>query len=515
MATDPSDTTTATLSAVEGSVPDAPPPPGSLRGARAGALAFLLLIALPPLAYAVGVRPPAAENRAPAPAPRASEVVGLDPAALAQLTDHLTDALPGRDAAIRADAWLDLAVFGTSPSEDVLIGSDDWLFLRSTLDARCRSDATVVAMGAELERAADLVARTGRELHTLIAPDKATMYPDRLPDVPVATGCGQAFGEQIRRLLEPAPPRGYVPFWAELEELRDRAGEPIYFAADTHWRTEGSAVMVRAIVDAIDDSLFATAVPRRGEPTRFPGDLTLLTGLRRTEVEAPLVFDRPGIAWESARRRDVPEVGPGVPGLDASRLSATGGAVVPDRVTMLHDSFAYLTPPQLAPFFAELFMIRKHAATVPWVGRILAGSQHLVVEVVERDAWRRIVDDHLAASLAAALRDDLPTTSTRMRPAGPGGWAPMELRNGDVLVVPGVAEEAADGVFTLEVRAGGGGVTELRSQHDARAGEELVFDTVGLGAPASLPTGAVEVRLLRPDGTVVERALRIEIVATR
>ncbi|MBW3659228.1 MAG: hypothetical protein KY457_11360 [Actinobacteria bacterium] len=509
------DVTTATLTAVEGSVPTPPPPPGWLPGARAGAIAFLLLIALPPIAYAFGVRPPAAENRTPTSPPAVGGVAALEPDALAQLTDHLIDALPGRDAAIRADAWLDLVVFGASPSEDVLIGADDWLFLRPTVDARCRSDAEVLAMGAELERAADLVARTGRELHTLIAPDKATMYPDRLPALLPDSDCGQRFGEQIRRLLEHDPPLGYVPFWSRLEDLRDRAGEPIYFAADTHWRTEGSAVMVEAIVDTFDDSLFDTAVPRRLEPTPFQGDLTLLTGLPRTEVEAPLVLERPGITWESARRRDVPEVGPGVPGLDASRLRATGGEVVPGRVTMLHDSFAYMTPPQLGPFFAELFLIRKHAATVPWVGGILSGSEHIVFEVVERDAWWRIVEDHLAASLAAALRDDLPTTSGWLRPSGAGGWAPLELRRGDVLVVPSVVDERVDGTYRLQVRAPGGEVVELRSQQDARAGEELVFDTVGLGASRALPVGTVEARLVHPDGTAVEETLRLDVVATR
>lgn len=515
MASDVTDTTTATLSAVEGTVPAPPPPPGSLRGARAAAIAFLLLVAVPPVAYALGVRPAATENRARTTPPDAASVARLEPDALAQLTDHLVDALPGRDAAVRADAWLDLTVFGTSPTEDVLIGADDWLFLRATVDAPCRSDAAIAAMGDELDRAADLVARTGRHLHTLVAPDKATMYPGRLPDVPAAEGCGQAFGDQIRRVLEPAPPMGYVPFWSSLEDLRDRAGEPIYFASDTHWRTEGSLVMVEAIVDAMDDSLFDTAVPRRRPPVEFQGDLTLLTGLPRTEVEAALVLDRPGITWESARRRDVPEVGPGVPGLDASRLSATGGEVVTDRVTMLHDSFAYMTPPQLGPFFAELFMIRKHAATVPWVAGILQGSEHIVFEVVERDAWSRIVEDRLAGSVAAALRDDLPTTSTWLRPAETDGWAPLELRAGDVVVAPAAVDEPVDGAFTLEIRGPDGRIVALRSQRGARAGEELVFDTVGPGTPGSLPTGAVGARLLAPDGTPVAGTVRLAVVATR
>lgn len=496
-------------------MPAPPPASGTLRGARAAAIAFILLVGVPPVAYALGIRPVAAENRAPTPPPDATAVAALEEGALAQLTDHLIDALPGRDAAVRADAWLDLTLFGTSPSEDVLVGEDDWLFLRATLDARCRPDAAIVGMGAELERATDLVARTGRRLHTLIAPDKATIHPERLPDHPLADGCGQAFGQQVRRLLEPDPPPGYVPFWSALEEFRDLGDEPVYFAADTHWRTEASAVMVAAIVDAVADRpLFDTAVPRRRERQEFPGDLSLLTGLHRTEVERPLVFDRPGTSWELTRADELAGVPAGVPPIDVSVLSATGGELVPGRVTMLHDSFAYMTRPQLAPFFAELVMVRKYAATVPWVGRLMASSEQIVFEVVERDAWGRIVEDHLAASVAAALRDDLPTTPVQLRPDA-GGWADLALRAGDVLVLPGTAADGAEEPFTLEVRRRGGSAVELRSQRDVRPGEELVFDTVGLEAPAALPFGAVEVRLLAPDGTAVTAPVRIDVVATR
>lgn len=516
------DQPTATLSAVEGRVAPPPPPPGSLWGARAAAVAFLLLVGLPPLLYAFGVRPVAAENRTVTPPPDAAAVAALDADALVQLTDHLVVALPGRDVAVRVDAWLDLTLFGTSPSEDVLIGSDDWLFLRATLDAKCRDDDAIRGMAAELERAADLVARTGRHLHTAIAPDKATVYPDRLPDVPVASGCGQVFGQQVRRLLEPDPPAGYVPFWAELEELRDRASEPIYFAADTHWRTEASAVMVEALVDAVAGSgagaehgaLFDSAIPRRREPQPFVADLTLLTGLPRTEVEAALVFDRPGVTWELTRADDLPGVPADVPSIDVSVLSAGGGDVVPGRVTMLHDSFAYMTRPQLAPFFAELVMVRKYRASVPWVGRLLASSEEVVFEVVERDAWGRIVEDHLAASLAAALRDDLPTSRTWLRPDA-GGWAALTLGAGDVVVLPDVVAARHDEPFVLQLRGADGAVVELPSQRDSRAGEELVFDTVGLEAPARLPVGAVEVRLLTPDGEAVTDVLSVELVATR
>ncbi|MBW3620823.1 MAG: hypothetical protein KY461_11300 [Actinobacteria bacterium] len=508
------DTTTATLSAVEGAVPAPPPPPGALRGARVAAVAFLVLIAVPSIAYAVGVRPPDGENRTPTAAPPAGAVAALEEEALGQLTDHLEDALPGRHLAVRADAWLDLTLFGTSPSDEVLVGRDHWLFLRATVEARCRPDAVVEAMGAELERAADLVARTGRRLHTLIAPDKATMHPERLPDDPAAVGCGQVFGEQIRRLLEPAPPPGYLPFWSRLEELRDRRGEPLYFAADTHWRSDASAVMVETIVDALDGSLFDDAVPRRGEQESFTGDLTLLTGLPRTEVASPLVLDRPGVAWDLTPADGLPAVPDGVRPVDVSLLTATGAAVFPDRVTMLHDSFAYQAPPQLAPFFAELVMVRKHGPTVPWVGRLVASSQVVVFEVVERDAWGRIVADHLAGSLAAALRDDLPTTPVWLRPA-PDGWGPLTLHGGDVLVVPGVAAAEEDEPFVLEVRRRGGEVVELASQRAVRAGEELVFDTVGPETPPSLPLGAVEVRLLTPSGEVVDGPVRMDVVATR
>ena len=488
---------TETLTPVEEPLP-APPSAGpGVAGARPAALVFLVTIAVPFLAYLAGVRAPATENRTPTPPPALSGVASLDDAALAQLTDHLAEVLPGRQVAIRADAWADLNLFGTSPNDAVLLGQDGWLFLDVAVTAPCRTEAQVSALRGELARAEAVVEATGRRLITTIAPDKATVYPELLgTSLPQDTLCGQEFGRDLAATVEADPPPGYVPFWQRIFALRDRAEEPIYFPADTHWTTDASLEMVRAIVETLDEDAWEDVTLTRREPTTFTGDLTLLLGLHRTQSERPLVVDRPGVTWQLARADSLPEVPSAVPDIDVSVFTGSGDDLIPGRVVMLHDSFAYMTRPQLAPFFQHLMMVRKHPVTVPWVAELLRPAETLVVEVVEREAWNRIVEDHLAASLAAALRDDLPHVPVELRP-GDDGWATVDLSAGDVLVVPGAGREGDP--FQLQVRGLIGGAQVLASQRDVRAGADLVFDLAELDGP----TGVAEVRLLDGERHVV------------
>lgn len=482
--------------AVETPVPAPDAPPVRLAGARPAAIAFLLTTALPLVAYLAGVRAAVVENRPATGPPAISELAALDDAALEQLTDHLVDTVPGRQAAVRADAWIDLHAFGVSPSDEVLLGEDGWNFLETTVTAPCRRPDQVRRLRAELGRAAALVAWTGRRLATTIAPDKATIYPDRLPASVPDDACGQVFGRALRETVEQDPPLGYVPFWDRLEALRDTAGAPIYFDADTHWRTDGSLVMVEALVGALRPELLEAATTRRREPTSFTADLSLLMGLPREVTEQPLVVDRPGVAWRLRRADSVPEAPEDLPRIDISVLEATGAAVVPGRVVMLHDSFAYMARPQLAPFFAELMMVRKHPLTVPWVGELAASAETLLFEAVEREAWARIMGDRLTASLAAALRDDLPHET--VSPVADGaGWVTADPDRAEVVVAVG-GGLAELGPYRLQLRGADGAVDTYPSQVDVRPGADLVFD---LGRRS--PRGPVGLRIVDRNGAVV------------
>ena len=99
---------------------------------------FLTVITTPMLLFVAGVRPENTENRTLTPLPelRADNALRLE--AYELVTGYLTDRLPLRDHAIRADAQIEDAVTLTDPvSSDLPRGSDGWLFIPSTLTDEC------------------------------------------------------------------------------------------------------------------------------------------------------------------------------------------------------------------------------------------------------------------------------------------------------------------------------------------------------------------------------------------
>lgn len=469
---------------------------GGLGGARPSAVAFLLLVTAPGLLYAAGARPDAIDNRELTAPPPPSAVASLDPAALDQLDDHLAESVPGRDLAVRLDAWTELNVLRRSPNPDVVIGRDGWWFFRPALDAPCDTPEAMADVRREMERAAALVAATGRRWVTAVAPDKASVFPEQLPDdADTAFPC-LAHARAAIETLETDPPTGYVPTWADLRAARvgdDPGGEEVttYWAIDSHWTTAGSLPFVLRVAAAIDPALVEDAtVTDAGTQTR-EADLSKVMGLPRT-IDAPLsLLTRPGItsdAGPAAGRDGVPAtVHPGY----AVLAEASGGTVAPGRTVLWHDSFGELALPHLTPLFEHLVAVRRRPIVRAWVSDQLARSDTVVFQVVQRSVLPAWTEDRVVASLAWAFRDELPTTSAV---PGTDGWVTV-AGGADVVAVPAEALSADDRTqpLVLQVRDRAG---RLRHQRDFEPEDPRVFDLAAADA-----TGATGIRLLRRDGT--------------
>lgn len=467
-------------------------PRRSRGGALVAAVVFVLLTAVPGVLYAAGVRAPSIDNRTVTPVPDRDAVLALDDAALAQLSDHLAETVPGRDLAVRLDAWTDLNVLRRSPNPDVVLGRDGWLFLRDTLAVPCQGVDRVGLVRSEMARATAMVESTGRRFTTVVAPDKGTIYPDRLRDVDEDYPCLAQVSSAIETRLEEDPPPGYQPFWRDVRDAAAASDEPIYFASDTHWTTTGSVEMAEAIVTGVDRSLLDDASRTLRDEESIPGDLSVLLGLVRTERETPVVFSRPGVDWNLRRGDSLAGVPDEVHPIDVNILEATGGRVAEGRTFLWHDSFANMVRPQLAPFFEQLVMVRKHPLAEGWVADLIASSDTVVYETVERELFNRWDGELVVAQLAWALRDDLDHTTLTVAPDA-DGWFTLPRDRFDILAVaPGLVPETPVGAaasqeadpdavggsvpttFRLEVE--GGTVEVLRHQRSITATTPRLFD---------------------------------------
>ena len=186
---------------------------------------------------------------------------------------------------VPAYQWLFLRVFHTSGTGRVLVGRDDWFFLKEALETtlgwaaeenRRRADRAVRDLAAALEA-------RGAELLLVPVPGKARVQPDRFSRridrgevLPPGSG-----PDSLYRAWEKLPNVDVVRV-GDLLESRTREGRDSFLRRDTHW-TPGA---MRAAVDAI-----VRAINRGGnEGTPVP------TGTRMVSGEGDLLrmIDLPG-----------------------------------------------------------------------------------------------------------------------------------------------------------------------------------------------------------------------------
>lgn len=141
---------------------------------------------------------------------------------------------------------------GVSSTKDVIMGKDGWLFYNGD-DPMLQHIGANVFAPEELEHWVqvmeadrDWLAKRGIAFYILIAPDKNTIYPEKLPAYPrgAVTRIDQLAGRMKLSTLEFIDPR---------QRLFDAkaAGEMVYFAGDTHWLERGAFEAYQMLLERI------------------------------------------------------------------------------------------------------------------------------------------------------------------------------------------------------------------------------------------------------------------------
>lgn len=370
---------------------------------------FILLISVPLVAFAVGLRPEPNQNRPPTPLPEITLQGILDRESTPRLDQYLEDALILAPTAVAAEAWTDVAL-GDNPNDEVTIGTNGWLYYTYSLTRPCLSPDDVIAFVDVVERATQVVEATGRELIVAIAPDKATIIPEFLPD-----GLDTCVQENAAALNALDGPDSLVTVWNEMTTAR--ANElPVYFRLDTHWTSEGAGVMAAAIVERLVPGGWDVDAVEEVATVDHEGDLTVLLGLPSSEETVEQEVALPGDHTRTERRL----------------LTATGreyekavsvdftssDAVVSGHTLVMHDSYGWTLTPMLAPYFEDAAFIHE---TNPAAGHMwddLQEADTIVHVSVQRSLEDIILGPDLAAEFVAAYGDEFESVEEGTRVTG-------------------------------------------------------------------------------------------------
>ncbi|HET8876436.1 MAG TPA: hypothetical protein VFO53_08925 [Casimicrobiaceae bacterium] len=269
------------------------PPPASPQHRRRDIAAYALFV-VAITAMGIGAFRPQpratldAENRTLAAWPAWS----MSRAFIAAFDRAFADRFGGREVLLRLHNRVLVRVFGVSPSPDVLIGNDGWLFFKGedgrAFDRYYRGTQPVA--DAELQRVVDELRRRERFLaaHGIgyvvtIAPDKATIYPEHLPRW--ATRATQH--SPLERLTGMIRAAGTLHF-VDLREplIAAKLHSRVYYATDSHWNSIGARVAYDELMRSAGDFL-AARLPAAADVTMPPyvagvdvyhGDLARMTG---------------------------------------------------------------------------------------------------------------------------------------------------------------------------------------------------------------------------------------------
>lgn len=371
-------------------------------------IAFLLAVAFfftPLLAYVVGIRPQAIENRELAPFPSLTEGWDFFP----QLTAWATDHLPLRQTAVQGNAAFSEAVFGEAPTyrtdtgggptagipsgdtpgeagpayPQVIEGNDGWLYFGQDAASLCQPVQSIADTISRLERLADAVEASGRTFVMTVAPDKSTVYPDELPDTYLGQECSTERREAFWEALRTSPPSGYLDIRTPLEQAQKDSGAPVYRPTDSHWSPSGSAAYALALADRLSPSVAAATQQVETGPVSLPGDLSAILGTPQDDEVQGVELIRPGVTPLGRDDQALPEM----PYAPETFLNSTTNAPLYEPATLLlGDSFTTAARSMLGGVFADVTLLHNEVAgSFPEaVAEQMVDADTVVYEIVER-----------------------------------------------------------------------------------------------------------------------------------
>lgn len=364
---------------------------------------FIAYIGGPAIAGVLGVQSEVFENRRAAERPDWSAAQLVDAEAWAGLSDWLRDGIPLRSQAVSIDAWVDLYVFGDSPSGAVLMGPAGDLFLKGSLVWPCAPAARTDRVMAALDELADGLAARGTPLYVALSPNKASLQADRLPEIGRRMDrCGSTRRAALRARLSKSEAFTWVDLWSvfEAEAAND---DPLFPKQGRHWSPRAGLLQARAIVQAIDEAVWSeAAVVRRDELLVEPAELPLrFMHLELGVAQSDWTVERSGLVVHHERRR----LGPGTfRKVDVYRVDEGELPVVPGRTVIVYDSFMDRSRDVLSLYFESVeFVHWGDVALLPdQAAARLAEADRVVLQLVEDKRGERLAEGALNGVTGAA-----------------------------------------------------------------------------------------------------------------
>lgn len=212
------------------------------------------------------------------------EIDGYPKAYEAYYNDHL----PFRNLLIKLYNNMQYHVFGTSSSEDVILGKDGWMFYSSRIDGtsvQCYdgsllfTDEELEAIAKNMTDAKARLAEQGTDFIVYIAPNKERVYSEYMPDYMGEPAQECMVNQIVDYLREHTDIRVVYPYEAMMAYKEAHPEQLLYYQADTHWNELGAYIGARELLTELGIETPAPEELRTTVFEREAGDLLSLLNL--------------------------------------------------------------------------------------------------------------------------------------------------------------------------------------------------------------------------------------------
>ncbi|MFQ5480385.1 MAG: hypothetical protein ACE5DW_03815 [Thermodesulfobacteriota bacterium] len=303
-----------------------------------------------------------------------------------KLGKFLDDRYPYRSTLIIVKNWIDFYIFKTSPSPKVHIGTDGWLYLKkgmsSYLKNDCKKKQKAQNLARELYRVEKYLASINKKFFFIVAPDKATIYPEHVGMRRARSTCGMSFYDLFLEALDEYPLQGFIRLDQILVDAK--SDSQIYYQKGTHWNDRGALLVSRTILQRLSaESAIYNPPEIKFKEIERTQDLAALFALNLKE--------KTYIAGISRKDNNItikslpPFLGKRSFHLKLTNNAAAGTLLLP-RTIIYQDSFLNVPLNMIAGSFEEIDAI--------WTPKVLSkpeidfyalrASKIVIVEVIER-----------------------------------------------------------------------------------------------------------------------------------
>lgn len=168
----------------------------------------------------------------------------------AEYEAYYNDNISFRKQLIRLNNSIDYFIFKQSSSDKVVIGKDGWLFYKGDTNPVKQSmgywemftDKKLETIAANLMSSKKILESMGIEFVLYIAPNKETIYKEKIPDYYKVKSEDTCTDQLVRYLKENTDIRVVYPKDELLKSKAERPDRFLYHKLDTHWNYAGGYI---------------------------------------------------------------------------------------------------------------------------------------------------------------------------------------------------------------------------------------------------------------------------------